>query len=295
MEEYRMIDGKDVSDFLSGFLYFVKKVINYLLSSLKEHYIAAILVFILSAAAGIFLWYRTGNLYESEMVCEFNDLSKKIYGEMVQKLDDLAKTRSYNALSTNLHLPLEDAREIVSIEGTNISGSKLYEDFTPDRGPMYFKVTATNNHVFAPLQKALLDYLNNNSPYRSQTDQLEIERIKHKNEFLNKDILLVDSLIAAYPNVLKNINPFDTTYKLSNIPTLLHYKSDLEEDLLKQEWREKELRSSVELLYGFVPTDHIEHVKNKKLIITILLAWCLSCFVAVLLKGLKGNVNQKAV
>ena len=98
----------------------------------------------------------------------------------------------------------------------------------------------------------------------------------------------MDSLIAAYPTVLKNINPFDTAYKMSNIPALLHYKSEMEEDLLKEEWRERELRlPAVGLLYGFVQTDHAEQIKNSVLITTILLACGLSFFVVIFLKVLK--------
>jgi hypothetical protein len=290
MDQYRMIEGKDVSDFFSGFSNMLRRAILLILKAVKTYFIASLIVFLLVAGYSIYKWNGTKKLYRSEMVCEFNNLSKKVYGEMVQRLDILARTQSYNALASYLKLPVEKAKEIVSIEGTNMEGSLLREDITTTRSPMYFKVIATSNNVFAPLQDALLDYLNSNSPYRLQRNVMENERIAHKVAFVKTDIALVDTALMAYISSFRNITSHaDTSYRLSNIPNLINYKRTLEEELLGQEWRTQEIKSSVELLFGFTPPDNPTQESNKSLVTSFVLAFVLAIFTALLLWWLRAG------
>jgi len=293
MDRYRMMDGKDVTDFLSGLISFIKKVVNYIIISVRAYLVTAVVIFFLILGIGAWYWYSSIMLYESDMVCEFNDLSKKTYGEMVQKLDMLAKTKSYNALATYLHIPVNDAKEIVHIEGRNMVGSFLYEDITADKSPMYFKVIATDNAVFAPLQTALPDYLNSNSPVALQGRQAETETINARMEFLKKNITLTDSVILAYTILLKKTNPSDTLYTKSNVPELLNYKRGMENELLSQEQKVNELKTSVKILHGFMPADHPVNEKNKILLATIELALFLPVFIAILCRLLRDTANPK--
>jgi hypothetical protein len=212
---------------------------------------------------------------------------------MVQKLDRLAKSKSYNALAYYLHLPYDDAKEIVSIEGRNMEGSLLNEDISATRAPMYFNVVASDNKVFIPLEKALLNYLNSNSPFRLQRNIMETERINKKLEYLKTDISLVDSSIKAYIGLFNNINiKADTSYR-SSLTNLLNYKKGLEDELLAQEWRAGELKASVELLYGFTPADFASRDKNKTLINAFGIALFLGILSALLRKALREEALLK--
>lgn len=294
MEHYRMVEGKDVTDFLSGFLSFIQKIINYVVTSIKEYIFTMLTIFVVILGAGAYQWYSSQLLYESEMVCEFNSLGKKTYGEMVQKLDILAKSKSYHALAHSLRMSETDAKAIVGIEGRNMEGSMLYEDPTSNRGPLYFKVIATNNKVFSHLQPALLQYLNSSSPYRTLRNEMEAERIRSRLAFLTKDITIADSLLLAYSVLLKNSNGRSfSTFGMPNLTDLLNYKRTIEDDYVIQAWRVHELQASVELLHGFLPPDNAIGKKNKTLLITAVLALVVAVSAAVVCKSLGRVPNPQ--
>jgi hypothetical protein len=292
MDEYRLVDGKDVTDFFTGFSNLVRGILLTTGRALRKYFIPALIVFLLVTGYGYYKYSNARKLYRSEMVCEFNNLSKKVYGEMVQRLDILAKSQSYKALASYLKIPVDQAKEIVSIEGTNMEGSLLREDITTTRSPIYFKVVATSNEVFAPLQNGLLEYLNSNSPFRLQRNVMETERLNHKIEFLKNDIALVDTSVRSYISSFRNITSHsDTSYRLANIPNLINYKRTLEEDLLSQEWRAQELKSSVELLFGFTPPDFATQENRRSLLGSLVLGLILAIFTALFFWWLRDSRN----
>src|SRR6185437_5880623 len=143
MDSYRMIDEKDVGGFLSALISIIKRTFLYILFSLRRYYLVAGLVFALIVGGGYyFLKNSSYNYYEAGMACEFNSMSYKTYGEMLQNLDILVKTHSYPTLAQTLEIPVPDAQRILSIDAVNMSGSPLYEDITADKFPFYIKVKA---------------------------------------------------------------------------------------------------------------------------------------------------------
>src|ERR1022692_4780747 len=109
MDQYRMINGNDFADFVSGFIYFIRKIFNYVVTAVKEYFKTAILIFIFTIAAGLFYWHYSKIFYEAVMVCSFTEMNKKTYGEMVHNLGLLAKSHSFNVLALQLNIPLDDA------------------------------------------------------------------------------------------------------------------------------------------------------------------------------------------
>jgi hypothetical protein len=252
-----MIDDRDVSGFLSGFLSFLKRSFLYVLFSVRRFFILSLAVFLVVSGAALFYRYQQKPYYESELVCAFNNLSKKTYGEMVHKLDILARSGSTTTLSNTLKLSQAQAASILGIEAKNMSGSPLYEDTSSNRTPMYFQVRATDREVFAPLQIALVNYLNSASPYRQLRNDMELEATNKKIQYLNRDMQQVDTVVQAYRGYLGKAQPLKNgSPGLSSVPDLMSYKNKLEDRVIQQEWRSRELRQSVEVLNGFLAPDH---------------------------------------
>ena len=123
---------------------------------------------------------------------------------------------------------------------------------------------------------------------------MEAERIAKKLEFLKTDMTLLDSSIAAYIVYYKNINlRSDSSNRIADIPSLVTYKKGMEDDLLAQEWRAKELNASVELVYGFMPADYMSSERNKSLMVTLVLALFLSVLTAVFSRAVREVTNPK--
>lgn len=283
MDHYRMIESKDVSGFLFAFLSFVKQVIHYILASVKKYFLLAVIIFSLISASAFYYWKTQKPYYEVEMVCAFNNLTKKVYGEMLYKLDLLIQSRSYPALAQTLDLPIKDVEQITSIQAKNIAGSPLYEDVNTDQTPMYISVKASDKKVLTALQTALINYLNNGSPFRQRRNKMEMEIIGTKLKFLNRDMYQADSIIAAYTNFLKRTRSVtDSAAGFSNIAAMMKYKNELEEKQVQQEWRLQEIQNSVEVLHGFIIPDYPAK-KSNILEMAIPLAFIFSLLIPVLL------------
>lgn len=277
-----MIGSNDVSGFLSAFLSFVKQLVLYILASVKKYLLLAVLIFSVITASGYMYWFTQKPYYETEMVCAFNNLTKKVYGEMLLKLDLLLQSGSYPALAQTLQIPVADAQKIVAVQAKNIAGSPLHEDVTTDQSPMYISVKTTDKDILKPLQYSLLKYLNS-SPYRQRRNKMEMEVIGTRMKFLNRDMHQADSIISAYTHFLKRTRSVtDTAAGFSNIAAMMTYKNELEDKQVQQEWRMMELESSVEVLHGFMVPDY--PLKKRNIMWQIIpLAFVLSLLIPVLL------------
>jgi hypothetical protein len=295
MEEYRMIDKSDVTGFLSSFLRFVKGIIAYTLSAVRQHMALAVITLVLVLGAGFYFWRAQKSYYEAEMVCTYSNMTKKAYGEMVHNLDLLLQNKSYHALASTLNIPEEQATSIISIEAKNIAGSPLYEDVTTDASPMYFTVKATDRNVFSPLQDALVYYMNHGSPFRQVRDKMELESISNKRNFLHKDMAMVDSIVISYSKFLKRTKSVtDTAAGFSNVATLFTYKNTLEDKDLQQEWRAKELQQAVHVEHGFLTPDNPVSNKKSLLLNVIICALLLPTAICVIYRLLSDTFKKES-
>jgi len=247
-----MIDGKDFVDFTSGLISFFKKVFRFAITSIKEYFGTFLFVCVLTAGIGLFCWYNSKEFYEAVMVCTFREMNKKDYGEMIHNLDLLIKNHSYEALAKNLDIPVQDAQNIISIEGKNMVGSMLYEDITPDKSPMYFDVKATNNKIFTGLQPALLNYINAGSLFINNKAKEDSIDINNKLQYLNNNISAADSIISAqYALLQKWGSVTNIPQNAQGIETLLKYKNSMETQLAEQ------------TKIAALPKTHADSIENK--------------------------------
>ncbi len=297
MDEYRMIDGKDFADFVKGFLSFAQHLCLYIIAALKQYYITAAFVFILILCAGLFCRYRTTVYYEATMVCLLKEPAyKKTYGEMVHDLDKLAKSHSYAALSTRLKISPADAKQILEIEGKNSVGSMLYEDITTTYTPLYFTVKSIDNRVFPAIERALMDYINTGSPYLNEKVLRDSASVQARINYLNRNINVVDSVLASIYGLMKrNGLNADTSINANKFAMLLRYKTDMDDDLVKQTRRARDLKTQIELLHGFMPADNPVSSKNKILLLALAASLILPCIVVVFTKALRDGKNPSAV
>ena len=278
-----MIDSKDVISLLSALISFYKKLARYILSSVREYFVVAIIVAGTTVGVKWYFWHSQVPVYEAETTLYFNNLSRKSYGEMIQKLSILVGNHSYASLSGILNISIDDAKAIIDIRATNMVGTPLYEDSSPGNSPIYIHVTSSSNRVFEPLQAGLLVYLNS-SPYRSSRNRTEKESVYKKIDFVKDDIAHVDSVIQAYTVYIRNASPVkDSSLDISKITSLLSYKNELEDKLTwLQSSKLKEVENSVELFNGFVVPDNPSKTNGRfpwTIIPVGIAISCLFCFV----------------
>jgi hypothetical protein len=220
------------------------------------------------------------------MVLMHNGLRRKAIGEILQKLNLLIQTKSYDALAGALQITSAQAEDILSIDGKNIEGGALYEDVGPGvLQPIYIDVKLVDRSLFAPLQAAIIKYLNANA-YQDKRNWFEMTRANNKIQYLKHDLRQLDSLISAYPQIVLKSKAIQDTGK-NNISDLISYKNKLEDNLLKEE-QSKAFIITAELLHGFLPAN--KPVSDSKPIWLLMgLALIGSCVGATIINALKNG------
>lgn len=190
---------------------------------------------ILGGAYGYYKFQNTPTYFEGQASFTYNELHKKTYGEMTDKLRNLALSHSYKTLAQLLQTSETNAKSIIDIEALTISGSMLSQDLTASKMPFYIRIKLSNRETAEPLLLNIENYFNNNKQAKSIIEHTTTQmraRIKHLNSELQK----LDSLKSSYQFYLlqhsNNTNPTVNTFNPIELYTqsekLFNIKSDLE-------------------------------------------------------------------
>jgi len=273
-----MIDKKDAGSFFEDYLGLLSECIRYISGLLRKYIVSVLVITSLCTAAGVAYWYSTKPYYEANMVCGYNNarLSRKNYGEMFQKLDVLAKSGSYNALSQLLKLPPEQASKLTGFDARNMLGSPLSEDITGNYQSLYFTVRATDRTVFAPLQPALIEYLSN-GPYQRDVGIIEIAKLTRRIQGLQHEMDIADSAIAAYTVSVRNGGRADSSVTAGIAVLLAGRDQLLEKQVALEQKKALEESESVMVIHGFTPGDTPSRGSKKNIFGALVIGLFLGC------------------
>lgn len=275
MKNYPSISPKEISNTIKDFIHFLKSIIVFVFEALKRFFMVFIVLFLIIAGAGYYFTNGNNELYAAKMVCSYNYLHKKTFGEMIYRANHLAETQSYHSLAEELNIPIDAAEKVVELKATNIAKSPLHEDLTKDKLPMYFTAVVTEKEVFPHLQKGILYYLNNKIPYHQTRKELERERLNNNIEFYSSTIDQIDNLIKTYTRQIDHLKS-DSTTAILEVGSLISQKEKLNAKKLGDQ-KMMSLQMAVELLYGFAPTEQPNLKKElsiqEVIFLAVLIAW----------------------
>lgn len=288
-----MTNKRDAAFFLDDYAGFLKKSIAFLSGRIRQALIPCLFIVLIATAAGFAWWYYQPPYFQSDLVCGYNNerISRKTYGEMINKLDLLARSGSYQELSRTLGIPADQAGSVISITASNMAGSPLQEDITNSYQAMYFTLKARSRDVFAPFQQSLIRYLNN-SAYSKEIGGLLLAKNLEKIRYLNQDLRMTDSMLAAYTAALNNghISSSDTTQK-TGITPIFNYREQLEDKITNLAFRiGLDTAVTVTALHGFMPADKPAR-ESKKVILAAMIAGLFVAFCYALLRKNKQEGN----
>jgi hypothetical protein len=282
-----MTNERDGDSVLNHMIRGLTRAIRFIHFSTRRYFIIALVVFISITSLGVYNTFFRDVCYEAEMVCVYNSMDPKTYGELIYDLEALIETKSYKTLASMLHLSVDEAKSIISINANNYYGTPLIQDYSKDQSQLHFKVRTSDPASFKPLQDGLINYLNSSSAYTRDRNEIEADISNRKIAYINRDITLIDSVVFAYKESLKKGRPSDSSNFL-NIMDLLIYKDKLEDkELFSTLLTPHKLKYIVELHHGFVPTEHPLKPDIENFILYILAAFMLSCVVCTILAILK--------
>lgn len=226
---------KDIEIYAANMKSFYVKLFSFCMNALKGYWFILLMGIVLGSG---FAWYKYGNAkpyYEGKATLTFSVFTKKIFGEMIDKLRSLSRSGSYKTLSEKLGISEAEARKIIDIEGLNIAGSPLSDDITESKQPFYIRVKLKDRQIADTLLVRVESYLNNNPQVKSQMAN-NLVKMKEKLAFINEQIRKLDTLKADYKFYLAQqsvnsgavINTFNPVDLFTASEKLFTTKTDLE-------------------------------------------------------------------
>lgn len=228
--------GGFFSAMVSTFRLFTRR---YLLSLLIAGAIAAAL----SAAA----WFVKPRSYESEMTLSYVHFEKKIYADMIRKLNLLAGSGSHASLAAILGMPEEKVSMIRSIGAYNIRNEDLSQDLSTEKVPFYIRARVADISILPELQTAIVNYLNSPDYIRDRVGYMRKKSLEDL-AFYQRRMDVADSLSSLMIIRKEGINDEKAITRLELLQEVLTLH-----DRIQHTKGSLEFNQNIEVLDGFVP------------------------------------------
>lgn len=226
---------KGIQQYLSTVKGFYQSILQWLMRGFLQFWYLLLIGLFIGGGYGFYKFKQTPAYFEGQASFTYNELHKKTYGEMTDKLRTLVHSKSYKTLANLLAISETDAECIYDIEALTISGSQLSQDLTTSKMPFYVHLKLTNGQLENVLLESIENYYNNNYQARTIIERTTAQmraRIIHLNSELQK----LDSLKRAYQfylleknnNANPTVNAFNPIDLFTASEKLFNTKSDLE-------------------------------------------------------------------
>lgn len=145
-----------------------KQALLWLLQQIRRNALLLLLAALLVTGWQVYRIHSYQPYYEGKASFIYKELHKKTYGEMIDRLEQLAQEGAYEELSAQLQISQSQARQISEIRALNMYGSRLSEDITSEKAPFYVQVKLRSGNASETLASKITGYLNNN-PYNKES------------------------------------------------------------------------------------------------------------------------------
>jgi len=209
--------------------------------------------------------------YKSSFTVAYDDLVRKIYGDRLEKVNDLLGNNNHAKVARLLNVPQNTAKSLIKIKGTNILGQDLSEDMNTDRIPFIVTITVSDTSKIAALQHGIVGFLEEGNAYMAEKKEIKIREVQQEIDFIDRELRMMDSLKKKY-----NENSFSASdAKPANSSASTIYQFSYELYKRKQELeRKKTMPATVQVL-----DDAIAPKKTQKGFITVLILGLISGFI----------------
>ena len=132
-------------------------------------------------------------VYQAQMTVSYNHLEKKIYADIIDKLDAVVQSKNYKDLAKIFPMPEGELQNLLSISSYNIRKEPLNSDLSTERVPFYIVVKTKEIGILSHLQKAIVQYLDS-SDFLQTRRTFFIQQNQEELDFLNERLAIMDSL-----------------------------------------------------------------------------------------------------
>lgn len=233
-------------------------LVHSILQYLKQKLIGAMVMVLIFGAIGFGIALILKPNYHAEMTLSYAHLEKKIYADMIFKLNQIVGNKQYTELAQLLDIPTEEAQKIKYIDSKNIYHQPLIQDISTEKVPFYIAVDVYDNSVLKILETKIVGFLCSSDYVRERT-KLNAKNFKKEADYLKKQI--------AYSETLKN-RLLELTETDAELLTKINAINTAQYDNFKQ-LRDIEsamlFNENIEVLDGFVAQQPSQTKKMIKL------------------------------
>lgn len=193
---YQAIDFMEQNSFVSflkNTLQFYQTTFEFIRLSVKKNLLFSLVLFALFSMAFLLQTSSKQDFYTGKASFTFSYLNKKVYGDRLLSLQQLVSEKQYQTVAQLLKINTSTANKLLEFEAKNVAGSPLHEDYTEQKYPFYVHIKATKPAVYVGLEKAIADYLNEQS-FDKNYIRFEQDKLRQKRIIFEKDLQRVDSL-----------------------------------------------------------------------------------------------------
>jgi hypothetical protein len=287
-EDYISIDSfKNIILQIIGIIFSIGK---YGKDLIKKELKIFLIVPVLGAILGYLYHAVSPTTYEQSLIVECNGLTKRTYYEMVDQLNKLSTTKSFNALAKELKIEERSAKQIKSIELEDINGESLEKDTTSKlRQVLKLDLVTKSNEYLDSFQHSILTYLNS-TPYLSKMKDDQKKLYLDKILFIDKELQKLDSLKDEYTRSLRSVKASATFYNNAFNPTdaYVHAFNLLNQKQTSLAWLNEEFLP-INLIEGFKPALEPKSLKLSTSILVGLLIGLVISFLAAIVIDFKSR------
>jgi hypothetical protein len=238
---------------------------------------------------GLAMHLVNGKNFKVSMVVNYTALDKRPYTNVLEQLETLISTRSYETLASDLKISDVIAENIKSIEGRNLDDVYLGKDTT---SYPFFKIVVGLKSPYGAdsLQDALLGYFND-LPFLKKQKEDQIKVYKDQLAYIQSENGKMDSLKQEYVHWLSSMKMvsggiYSNAFDPSNI-----YHQSFQLDTMQASintWLNNK-SEPIQLVSGFRTTRTPQSISQ-----TVSIAACIiGGFLFALVLALLGEINKK--
>lgn len=218
-----------------GFYYQVIKGVHDLLQHIKRHLILFIICMVLGIVPFAYKYAIRTNGFKASFTVVYDELSRKIYGDRLQKINNLIQKKAYGTVAHFLNIDKSVAESLVKVEGKNILGDDLSKDMNTDHIPFIVNFVTKDSSAIPKLQDGIVNFLEQGNVFLADKQKMKIAEIAKEVAFIDAQLAMMDSLKR-----LKNLGDLiQKEHKDANSPlSIFEFSYELykkKQDLLKKQ------------------------------------------------------------
>jgi hypothetical protein len=133
-------------------------------------------------------------VYSGSFTVMYDDLTRKIYGDRIEKINELLHDNQHQTVSQLLGIKPDDVKKLREIKGKNILGQDLTEDMNTDKIPFIVTIVASDSAGMNLVQDRLVEFLETGTQYLANRKTMKAREIDNELHFIDHQLNLIDSL-----------------------------------------------------------------------------------------------------